>query len=185
MILFKKSDNLLSFERSVIEAWVAPSTHELEVLGEGGQVDLDEGLLQLHPQLPLLAAQENLVGQVHRVVNPTERSPGAMRPTVFLVSSLFWPTISLDKAGPPEVVGHRKSVPGRFTMTSNLANLVKTIWKNEKMPLSYPSHQAHVVLTDREQTVNSQREAESQDTQTRRSEGRLRSLQTGTHCLAR
>ena len=51
--------------------------------------------------------------------------------------------------------------------------------------LSFASHLARVVLTDRGQTVNCQRVVGSQGTQTRSSENRLRFLQTGDHCLER
>ena len=108
--LFKLSKDLLSFQRGVPEAWVATGTHELEVVGELAQVESDKRLVQLHPQLPLLAAQEHLVGQVERRVDPAERPPGTMRPTVFLVFFFFWPTTTLHKARPPEVMGHGKSV---------------------------------------------------------------------------
>ena len=102
--------DLLPLEGGVPEAWITTSTHELKVIGELAQVEPDERLVQLRPQLLLLAAQENLVGQVEGRVDPAEGPPGSMRPTVFLVF-FFWPTMTLRKAGPPEVVGHRKSMP--------------------------------------------------------------------------
>ena len=66
-----KNKNLLPLERGVPEAWVATGAHELEVIGELAEVEPDERLVHLHPQLLLLAAQENLVGQVEGRVDPT------------------------------------------------------------------------------------------------------------------
>ena len=101
--------NLFSLQRGIPEAWVATSTHKLEVVGEPAQVESDERLVQLHPQLPLLAAEKHLVGQVESRVDPAERPPGTMRPTVFLFF-IFWPAPTLHKARPPEVMWHGKSV---------------------------------------------------------------------------
>ena len=102
--------DLLPLEGGVPEAWIATSAHELEVIGELAQVEPDERLVQLRPQLLLLAAQEDLVGQVEGRVDPAEGPPGSMWPTVFLILFFFWPTMTLRKAGPPEVVGHCKSM---------------------------------------------------------------------------